>query len=333
MNLMACRACPQGTWEVVEAIPDQRLRPGVRRYRGFRFALGKVRRRLELPVGFVTVVLNFDRALRMASTSSAVPTPCSLTSLVSGVRTCATVGEHDGHLYGVEVILEPWAAFTLFDTPLRELKNRIVDASDLLDTRVGKLTDALATADDWAERFALLDSVLMRWWTAGPACSRHVMRAWQVLTRSGGTVPIAKLAAQVGWSERQLERRFLEQVGHLPKPTARIMRFQRAMRGILTCAPVAEIATTCGYCDQAHLDREFLSMTGRTISQFLIEHHAAGSGPLVWQRLVGEVTSVPLPADVGFLQELTMPHSAGFSTPGSVVRGARAESIRRSKGE
>ncbi|MFD8493109.1 helix-turn-helix domain-containing protein [Amycolatopsis sp. NPDC059657] len=321
MGLMTRHACPQGKWEVVEAVPGRRLRPGVRCYRGFHFTLDEVRRRLEVPVGLVTVVLNFDRELRLASTSSAAPTPLSLTSLVAGVRTCATVGEHDGHLHGMEVMLEPWAAFTLFDTPLRELKNRIVDASDLLDTRVRRLTDALASTADWAGRFALLDFVLGRWWAAGPACSPHVVRAWQLLTRSGGMVSIAKLADDVGWSERQLERRFAEQIGQLPKAAARIMRFQRAMPKLLTRAPAAEIAALCGYSDQAHLNREFMSMTGRTISQFLVEHHTTGSGPLVRQRVAGEVTSVPLPSDVGFLQESITPHDPGFSVPGLAGRG------------
>ncbi|MGW4211382.1 helix-turn-helix domain-containing protein [Lentzea sp. NPDC004789] len=332
MDQVVRHACPRGTWEVVEAVPDRRLRPGVRCYRGFRFALDEVRRRLEIPVPLVTVVLNFDRQLRLASTSSAVPTPRSLTSLVSGMRTCATVGEHDGHLHGLEIVLEPWAAFTLFDIPLRELKNRIVEASDLLDTRIRELTDALASTADWSGRFRLLDFVLRQWWAAGPACSRHVMRAWQVLARSGGVMPIAQLADHVGWSERQLERRFAEQIGHLPKAAARIMRFQQAMRKLLTCVPAAEIATACGYYDQAHLDREFLSMTGRTISQFLLERHAAGSGPLARQRVAGDVTSVPLVADVGFLQESTTPHSTGLSTPGLAGRGVRAKPIRSRRG-
>ncbi|MGW3961536.1 helix-turn-helix domain-containing protein [Amycolatopsis sp. NPDC005003] len=289
-----------------------------------------MRRRLEVPVGFVTIVLNFDRGLRLASLSSAVPTPGSLTSLVSGVRTCATVGEHDGHLHGVEVVLEPWAAFTLFDTPLRDLKNRIVDASDLLDVRVRGLTDALAATDGWAGRFALLDSVLGRWRAAGPACSRHVVRAWQVLAHSGGTVPIAKLAGHVGWSERQLERRFLEQVGHTPKAAARIVRFQRALRELLACAPTAGTATGCGFFDQAHLDREFRSMTGRSVSRFLAEHRTTGSGPLVRQRVIGDVTSVPLPADVGFFQAPATPHGGRFPVPGS---GSRAQAIDRRRGE
>jgi AraC-like DNA-binding protein len=293
MRLVACRADPEGKWEVTDAVPSIRLRPGVRSYRGFRFAHCRPRRRLEVPVGVVTMTLNFDRGLRLATSGSDVGSMRPFTSLVAGLRTSATLGEHDGCLHGIEVNLEPWAAFTLFDTPLRELKNAIVEASDLLDVKVRELTCALAGTAGWARRFELLDHVLELWWAAGPVCSRRVVRAWQVLGRSGGTIPIARLAAAVDWSERQLERRFLEQIGHLPKAAGRIMRFRRALRMLVEGRPAVHVATVCGYYDQAHLDREFMAMTGRTISRFLLEHRAGRAGLPVLQRLADEVTSVP----------------------------------------
>jgi hypothetical protein len=144
MRLVACRADSSGAWEVADAVPSVRLRPGVRSYRGFRFALGRPRRRLEVPVGVVTMTLNFDRGLRLMNVERDVATSRSFTSPVSGMRTCATLGEHDGYLHGIEVVLEPWAAFRLFDTPLWELKNTIVEASDLLDVKVRELVGALA---------------------------------------------------------------------------------------------------------------------------------------------------------------------------------------------
>lgn len=315
MKLVAHHACREGTWELAEAVPGARLRPGVRGYRGFRFELDRPRRRLEVPVGVVTVVFNFDRGLRLVSAPSGIRTMNSFTSLVSGMRTCATVGEHDGRLHGVEVVLEPWAAFTLFDTPLRELKNNIVEASDLLGTRAAELTDALAATPDWAGRFALLDTVLAQWWGAGPACSPRVVSAWQALARTGGAIPIAKLAADVDWSERQLERRFHEQIGHLPKAAGRIVRFQRALGLLVAGGSAAAVATTCGYYDQAHLSQEFTAMTSRTISRFLLEHRTSHAGPLVPQRVAGEVTSVSLATDVGFLQDAVIPHGADSSMP------------------
>ncbi|HET9140340.1 AraC family transcriptional regulator [Actinophytocola sp.] len=251
------------------------------------------------------MTLIFDRGLRLGEPGDDLATMRSFTSVVAGIRTCATVGQHDGYLHGIEVNLEPWAAFTLFGTPLGELKNKNVEASDLLDVKVRELTGALAATSSWARRFALLDHVLGLWWAAGPACSPRILRAWRMLVRSGGTIPVARLAAAVGWSERQLERRFAEQIGHSPKAAGRIVRFQRAVRMLVAGRPAIVVATACGFYDQAHLDGEFMAMTGRTISRFLLEHGAGHGGPQVLQRVAGEVTSIPL-ADVGFLQDLTI---------------------------
>lgn len=294
MRRVMCRTDPLGSWEVADAVPSVWLRPGVRSYRGFRFALGRPRRRLEVPVGVVTMVLNFDGGLRLMNTGADVPAMRSFTSLVSGMRTSAILGEHDGGMEGIEVNLEPWAAFTLFDTPLRELRNTIVEASDLLDKKVLELAGALAAIPTWTRRFILLDHVLSLWWTVGPECSRRVVRAWQLLVHSGGTIPIARLASAVEWSERQLERQFLEQIGQLPKAAARIVRFQRALRMLVVGRPAVHVATACGYYDEAHLDREFMAMTSRTISRFLLDHRTGHEGPPVLQRIAEAVTSLPL---------------------------------------
>jgi AraC-like DNA-binding protein len=306
MKLVRFRSDYAGTWEVVDALPGPRLRPGVRSYRGFKFALSRPRRRLEVPVAVVTLVLNFDRGLRLTNIANDVGKTRSFTSLVSGLRTSATLGEHDGAVHGIEVNLEPWAAFTLFDIPLRELKNTIVEASDLLDTRVHELTDALAAIPDWPGRFTLLDHVFSLWWAAGPACSPRVVRAWRMLIRAGGTIPIPKLAAAVDWSERQLERRFHEQISQPPKAATRIVRFQRALRMLDAGQPASHTATACGFFDQAHLDREFRAMTGGTISRFLLERVDLRTGPQVLQRVPGEVTSIPV-TDVDFLQDAATP--------------------------
>lgn len=102
---------------------------------------------------------------------------------------------------------------------------------------------------------------------------------------------VADLGAELGISERQLRRRFLDAVGYGPKTLARILRFQRflalagdeAARGDSAVgvplasyrwAPpprvdLAGLAFASGYSDQAHLTRECRRLAGRTPAELV----------------------------------------------------------------
>jgi AraC-like DNA-binding protein len=232
-------------------------------------------------------------------------------SVFSGPTTTAAVGEHDGRLTGIEVLLAPWAAFTLFGTPQYELADRTVDPDDLphrLGARssrdrwssIGELSAALAALPGWAERFGLLDDVFARWAAAGTPSSARVVRAWARLRQTWGAVPVPKLAGEVGWSVRQLENRFREQIGLGPKAAARVLRLQRARRLLAAGWSQAETAAACGFYDQAHLSGEFRTMTGCTPREFTAARGTPSvglPGPPGADRMAGEATSLVLSAD------------------------------------
>lgn len=286
---------PGGVWETAGALPHPRLRPGVISYRGVRLALDRPRTRLEAPIGAVTLLLGFEEPVRISRPGRP---PTTLRSVYSGLSTSPAIGEHGGRISGVEVLLAPWAAFRLFGTPQGELAGRHVDPEELRDT--GELAAALAALPTWADRFGLLDDVLTRWSEEGTPCSARVVRAWSELVRTGGSVPVGRLAREVGWSVRHLENRFREQIGLGPKAAARVLRLQRARRLLAAGRSQAETAAACGFYDQAHLSSEFHAMTGCTPGAFTaarLGDASARSGPPLVDRLRGEATSLVLPPD------------------------------------
>lgn len=287
---------PWGAWEMALGLPHPRLRPGVISYRGIRLTLERPRRRLEAPIGAATLLLGFDEPVRI--TRAGQP-PDTLVSVYCGPTTTPAVGEHSGRLACIEVLLMPWAAFTLFGTPQYELANRTVDPDDLphaLHTRVDELAAALAALPTWADRFRLLDDVLARWSEAGTPCSARVVRAWAELVRTGGSLPVPRLADEVGWSVRHLENRFREQIGLGPKAAARVLRLQRARRLLAAGRGQAETAASCGFYDQAHLSGEFKAMTGCTPREFTAARQLPAGTPSS-DRLTGEATSLVLASD------------------------------------
>ncbi|WP_308164724.1 DUF6597 domain-containing transcriptional factor [Nonomuraea sediminis] len=78
--------------------------------------------------------------------------------------------------------------------------------------------------------------------------------------RAGRTV--AEVAWDLGYSERQLHRRTLAGFGYAPKTLQRIVRFQRALRLARSGVPLAEVAASSGYTDQAHLSHDVKRLSG-----------------------------------------------------------------------
>ncbi|RSM81150.1 AraC family transcriptional regulator [Amycolatopsis sp. WAC 01375] len=180
-------------------------------------------------------------------------------SPVLGLRDGPLRLEQSGASRGILVTLTPRGSYALFGIPLRELTNAAVAASDLLPAEL--LTEQLAEAPDWPERFRLLDEYLAARLAHGPGLAAPVRYAWDRL--SAGPVRVDALAREIGWSRQHLNARFREQIGLNPRTVGRIARLNRVL-ALMNREPSlswAEVAYSGGYSDQAHLVREFRALT------------------------------------------------------------------------
>lgn len=101
---------------------------------------------------------------------------------------------------------------------------------------------------------------------------RRVRRAVALLETARGRTTLRNVATQLGIGERQLERLFVEQVGHGPKLFARIIRMHHAI-GLASRVRLrqAELAASVGYSDEPHLIRELKALTGVTLRTLTAE--------------------------------------------------------------
>jgi transcriptional regulator GlxA family with amidase domain len=127
-----------------------------------------------------------------------------------------------------------------------------------------ELSAQLAMSPDWSSRFALVEHFLgQRLAATRREINPEIRWAWGQLRRSGGQVPIAALAGEIGWSGRYFGRRFWEETGIRPKAAARRLRFDRARRIVQeTSVPLVDAALASGYSDQSHMTREFAELAG-----------------------------------------------------------------------
>ena len=93
--------------------------------------------------------------------------------------------------------------------------------------------------------------------------SNSLLLATNVISNSHGQVQVKEVALQSGYSERQLNRLFLTQVGMNIKNYARLTRFNYVLRHIQTSPCFfAALSQEAGYFDQAHFDKDFKSISG-----------------------------------------------------------------------
>ncbi|GAA4555763.1 helix-turn-helix transcriptional regulator [Pseudonocardia xishanensis] len=259
--------------EYVLQDPHPRLRPFVRRLQGYReHSAGPLRRR-QAPVGSCTLILGFGPPLRLFGPAG----PSVPRSFLAGLHDAAVVTEFRGDQHGMQVDLTPIGAFTLLRRPGADLANEVPTLDALADPALAALPDRLAADPDWPARFARVEAFLADR-LLDPARrlpDPEVVHAWRLLRRSAGTIAVADLAAQTGWSRRHLLTRFGDQIGLSPKTAARVLRFERASRAALAGTPLAEVAALCGYADQAHLSRDFRSLAGVAPRAFVQDASAA----------------------------------------------------------
>ena len=159
-----------------------------------------------------------------------------------------------------------------------------VAADGLRDQRPG-LADVIGAdeADRLAESLLATDhprSELERWAGRRLACAGgrdHTMGRVAALIGEGRAV--AEVAEEVGFSERQLNRRSLASFGYGPKVLARVLRLQRALSSARGGTSLVQAAFAAGYADQAHFAHEVRALAGQSASQ-LVGSAANRSTPL-----------------------------------------------------
>jgi AraC-like DNA-binding protein len=150
-----------------------------------------------------------------------------------------------------------------------------VSGSEIRDDAIPAASGGLGWADELAEHLGgagpgarpeMIWAVLRARYAGARAPDSTVLEADRLVRASHGRLGVRELAAAVQLSPRGLQRRYAEHAGLAPKTALRIERFRHAAH-LLTADPdlaLSSLAYRCGYHDQAHLGRDFRSLSGLT---------------------------------------------------------------------
>jgi AraC-like DNA-binding protein len=153
---------------------------------------------------------------------------------------------------------------------LASLTDRWIDVEALPVDGLTGLRAIFEEEHDAMARTRHVDRLLTTLATTRRAPDRAVRAAVRAIEASHGVIALEQLAATIGCSARQLQRRFAEQVGISPKLLARIRRFQRVFAAWRDDPrSLSRVAAECGYFDQPHLIRDFRDFAGQAPAAFL----------------------------------------------------------------
>lgn len=245
--------------------PAPALRPLIDAYVGYRVA-GRPGIHRGLPSRHLTLIASIGEPIDVVAQTDPRQAPARYRFVAGGLQARPAVMATPAVQEGVAIELSPLGSRALLGMPAAELWDLSVEAGDVLGPAAEELWERLHHAGDWPARFGACDEVLGRLVaaTGDPAPAPALSGAWQRLVGSGGTVGVADLAGEVGWSRRHLSARFTTEFGLSPKLAARVVRFERATTMLRSPRPpgLAEVAAACGYYDQPHLNRDFVELAG-----------------------------------------------------------------------
>lgn len=265
-----------GSWQAVTAAPHAALGDAVHSYGGFRESGSDPVVRRELPTTDVVLVLDLTQNLVVGRSSTLTP---SQAGVVAGLGRTRVATRHPGVHAALEVRLSAWSTQALLGVPGRVLSEQLVDVRELWGRAAVELLERAQQLDGWPERFGLIEDALLarrRGSDDSVDADPVLVAAHRLLLDREGDVSMRELLDLTGWSRRRLADRFREHVGMTPKALARLARFRHAERLLRTPGhrSIASVALTCGYFDQAHLNRDFRELAGCTPTEHLAQVRA-----------------------------------------------------------
>lgn len=215
-----------------------------------------------LPDGCMEFIVHFGALPRVTGRNQVASS--SQRAFVGGQITEAIRLEGGGPLRMVGVRLQPWSGAALLGMAMHEIAHQSVALGDIAKGTGDDLPARLATARGAAERFDIVDGLMLELARRSRPVSALATAAIAQLDRSHGGIGIAALAAGLSVSERHLHRTLQHHVGLSAKSYGRIRRLQHCIAAIRQgrVTTLTDAAHHAGYSDQAHFSHDLKKLCG-----------------------------------------------------------------------
>lgn len=176
---------------------------------------------------------------------------------------------HDWAIFGVA--LYPERAYHLLGLSLHELRDKRILLECFWPRLVQDLAEQLWETQCFEARIEIMSAFLRRVIRTDVSPNAGFLNVFHdIVQLAPHAEDIGLIAKRHGASGRTIRRQFTKYMGLGPKQIDRLVRVQNSMRNLCSTSEshLADVAIRNGFSDQAHLSREFRSLTGYTPGKF-----------------------------------------------------------------
>ena len=180
--------------------------------------------------------------------------------------------EPTGYVDTFAIRFYPYGFANFVTVPIKDLANRETPIESLFEKHVAKeLEQYIVQAEDTKQRIEIIEHFLLERLTDKLTVDSIVKTTVDALLSTNGNAPIKFILKNDPSKRRQLERKFVKEIGVSPKQLGKIIRLQTALKMLLNNegASLTEIAYENEYFDQAHFIKDFKEFTGINPAGFL----------------------------------------------------------------
>ncbi|MEO7989990.1 MAG: AraC family transcriptional regulator [Chryseolinea sp.] len=165
----------------------------------------------------------------------------------------------------------PYANSLFFPNSISDFTNYAIDLHGLFANESNVFHDTLIHKDSIEKKVKTLDLFLTQKLRKNEKMYKKTKVIEQIcrsIRTEDKLFDIQNLSNQYGFSERYIQRLFIDTVGLTPRSFFNIHRFNKSLNLVLSSNQhLTSIAYDCGYYDQAHFIKEFRKFTGITPSE------------------------------------------------------------------
>ncbi|HMG37117.1 MAG TPA: helix-turn-helix domain-containing protein [Blastocatellia bacterium] len=218
------------------------------------------------PDGCVELIFNFGDPYLLRTTTPPTALPVAI---IVGFQNKTIPLLINGTVRVVAARLFAWGAMALLQENVATLTNSMTALCPDWNALVQRLK-SLVTQGQYEQAATALEEFLVQQALVRTYDLKFIQTAAKLLDRTKGQYRISELADYCQVSLRQLQRGFQQVIGTSPKTFARTLRFQEAQRRLMfdPDADLTDLAYECGYFDQAHFNKDFKAITGKTPSEY-----------------------------------------------------------------
>ncbi|TQV81498.1 AraC family transcriptional regulator [Aliikangiella coralliicola] len=180
--------------------------------------------------------------------------------------------EPSGYVNTFAVSFYPYGFANIAAEPIRNLVNKETPIELLFgESLATELERKIVAAANTEERIKIIEEFLLDRLNDKITIDNIVKSTVDMLLSTKGGASINDILKQDLSKRRQLERKFVKQIGISPKQLGKVIRLQTALKILLNekVESLTSVAYKSEYYDQAHFIRDFKEFTGVSPKEFL----------------------------------------------------------------